>query len=90
MPLSRIEFVNIHSPEDFYAQLEGQLDLDYELGHSLDAVFDVLSTEVAGPVEIIWHDSDFSRTALGDWYLRILDVLNTVDSERSDLSLSLK
>lgn len=90
MPLSRIEFVNIHSPEDFYAQLEGQLELDYELGYNLDAVFDVLSSEVPGPVEIIWHDSDFSRTALGDWYMRILDVLNTVESERSDLSLSLK
>ena len=88
MPLNRIEFVNVTCVEDFYEQLEGQLELEYQLGRSLDAVYDVLSNEVEGPVEIVWHDVGFSRVALGDWFSRIIDVLNIVSSERDDLSVS--
>jgi len=89
MPLTRIEFVNVASVEDFYEQLEGQLDLTHPLGHNLDAVYDVLSTDVEGPIELVWHDSGFSRVALGDWYARVVDVLNIISSERNDLNLSL-
>ncbi|QNM97494.1 barstar family protein [Chitinimonas koreensis] len=88
MPMTRIEFVNVASVEDFYQQLEGQLELDYALGHNLDAVYDVLSTEVAGPLELVWHDAGFSRVALGEWFVRIADVLNSVSSERSDVNVS--
>ncbi len=88
MPLTHIEFVNVASAEDFYAQLEGQLDLEYAMGHNLDAVYDVLSTDIEGPVEMVWHDSGFSRVALGDWYGRIADVLNIVSSERDDFRVS--
>jgi ribonuclease inhibitor len=89
MPLTRIEFVNVASVEDFYDQLEGQLDLETPLGRDPDAVYDILSTEVEGPINVIWHDSGFSRVAMGDWYLRLLDVLNIVTTERADLQLSL-
>lgn len=90
MPLTRIEFVNVAYPDDIYQQLEGQLDLDAPLARNLDAVYDLLTTDVAGPVEITWHDSDFSRTALGDWYPSLIDVLQTAASERADLTLSLQ
>jgi ribonuclease inhibitor len=88
MPLTRIEFVNIANVEDFYEQLEGQLELEYAMGHNLDAVYDVLSTEVDGPVQLVWHDAGFSRVALGDWFVRIVDVLNTVGAERTDFNVS--
>ncbi|GLR11572.1 barstar family protein [Chitinimonas viridis] len=89
MPLTRIEFVNVSQVEDFYEQLEGQLELDYEMGHNLDGLYDVLSNDVEGTVEIVWHDAGFSRVALGDWFLRIMDVLNIVSTERSDLTVTL-
>jgi ribonuclease inhibitor len=88
MPLTRIEFVNVGSVDDFYEQLEGQLELEYAMGHNLDAVYDVLSTEVDGPVQLVWHDAGFSRVALGDWFARIGDVLNIVSAERTDFSVS--
>lgn len=89
MSLTRIEFVNVSSVEDFYEQLEGQLELEYPLGRSLDAVYDVLSNDVEGKVEITWHDAGFSRVALGDWFARVMDVLNIVSTERDDFSASL-
>ncbi|QDQ27626.1 hypothetical protein FNU76_15415 [Chitinimonas arctica] len=88
MPLIRIEFVNVSQVEDFYEQLEGQLELDYEMGHSLDAVYDVL-TDTEGTIELVWHDAGFSRVALGDWFLRVMDVLNIVSTERDDLTVTL-
>lgn len=88
MPLTRIEFVNVASADDFYDQLEGQLELDHPLGRNLDAVYDVLSTDTEGPLELVWHDAGFSRVALGDWFVRIADVLNIVSSERDDFRVS--
>ena len=90
MSLTLIELVNVHTPEDFYEQLEAQLELEYALGHNLDAVYDALSGEVAGPVQILWHESGFSRVALDDWYLRVIDVLHTIAAERPDFTLSLE
>jgi ribonuclease inhibitor len=89
MPLTRIEFVNVHAPIDFYEQVEAQLDIDETLSRNLDALYDLLSADVAGPIELVWHESAFSRTALGDWYAQVLDVLQAVVTERSDVSLSL-
>lgn len=88
MSLTRIEFVNVMDLTDFFAQLEGQLELDYPMGNGLDAVYDVLSNDLTGPAEIIWHDSGISRTALGDAYVRLVDVLNIVANERDDLTVS--
>lgn len=89
MPLTRIEFVNIAQVSDFFESLEGQLELEYEMGHNLDSLYDVLSNDVEGTIEIVWHDAGFSRVALGDWFLRIMDVLNIVSTERNDFSVTL-
>jgi ribonuclease inhibitor len=88
MPL--IEFVNVETPDDFYAQLSGQVPLDYDMGNTLDAVYDVLTTEVEGPVEIIWHNADMARAALGEWFLRLVDVLHTAAQQRGDMIVSLQ
>lgn len=90
MSLNLLEFTNIESVADFFAQLEGQLELDYDMGHNLDAVYDVLTTELDGPVEMIWHNTDLARIHLGDWFLRIVDVIQTAAADRGDLTLSLQ
>ncbi|WP_269532795.1 barstar family protein [Chitinimonas sp. BJYL2] len=88
MSLTRIEFVNVNCVDDFYDQLEGQLELDEPLARNLDAVYDLLSTDLPGPAELVWYEAAFSKVALGDWYPRIVDVLNTASNDRNDLRVS--
>ncbi|MFC4161126.1 barstar family protein [Chitinimonas lacunae] len=90
MSLTLLEFTNVETIADFFAQLEGQLELDYELGHNLDAVYDVLTSELDGPAELVWHNTDLARIHLGDWFVRILDVIHTAAADRGDLTVSLQ
>jgi ribonuclease inhibitor len=88
MPLTRIEFVNVASVEDFFDQLEGQLEPEEALGRTPEALYDAL-TDVDGEIQLVWHDSGFSRVAMGDAYTRVLDIINIIASERSDFQMSL-
>ena len=90
MSLTVFEFVNVASVEDFFAQLEGQLEFEYPAGHNLDTLHDVLTNALTGPIQLVWYDTLFSRTALGEGFIRIVDVLNTAAATRADMTVSLQ
>ncbi|MDR3410380.1 MAG: barstar family protein [Formivibrio sp.] len=90
MPVNRIEFANIRSLEDFYRQLAAQTALPAHFGHNLDALFDVLTTEIAGPMIIVWHHHDASAPFLGhEHYTALLSVLHDAANRRPDIQLFL-
>lgn len=90
MPMNRIEFADVRSLEDFYRQLAAQTPLPAHFGRNLDALFDVLTAEIAGPVTIVWHRHDASAPLLGhDDYTALLAVLHDAANSRSDLHLVL-
>jgi ribonuclease inhibitor len=79
----------IHSLDDFYDQMTQQLALPRQFGRNLDALWDVLSTDIEGPFEIIWHFSQDSKTVIGQDFVRIIKVFHELENERTDFTLVL-
>ena len=85
----------IATADDVYDAFSDQLALAPEFGRNLDALWDVLTVDVAGPLEIVWQDAARSRARFGDGFepferlLRDLalvrsDVQVRIDDERAD------
>jgi len=72
-----------------YDSLRAQLGLPAQFGRNLDALWDALTTELPGPIEIVWPDSAAARAALGPDYDRLLAVLREAEAARRDLVLTL-
>ncbi len=53
-------------------------------GRNLDALADVLSTDIPGPFEIMWNACRCFRKALKNDFVRIEGVLKHVAAERAD------
>jgi ribonuclease inhibitor len=70
--------------DDIYDEVERQLTLPY-FGRNLDALWDVLTREIEGPVEILWRESDVSRTRLGPDFDRLTALLREVAEDRPDV-----
>lgn len=68
----------------FYDEITRQFDFPDYFGRNLDALYDVLSTDLEGPLEVIWRDSVVSLAAMGNDFQRLRDVLESVASERDD------
>jgi ribonuclease inhibitor len=74
----------IDTLDDIYDEVERQLTLPY-FGRNLDALWDVLTREVDGPVEILWRESDVSRARLGPDFDRLTALLREVAEDRPDV-----
>ena len=72
-----------------YTAFQKQLSLPGHFGRNLDALYDALTTDVAGPVEIVWQDHAWVRAKLGPDYDRLITTLRDVESTREDLRLVL-
>jgi len=59
-------------------------------GGNLDALFDFLTVDAAGPIEIVWQVTPEVRRALGADYERLRDLLLTAAAERDDLVVRLE
>ena len=75
--------------EQFYDTLVKQLQLPPYFGRNLDALWDVLTVDVAGPVEIVWENAGLSRTRMGETAAALFDLLNEVAEERPDITVKL-
>jgi ribonuclease inhibitor len=73
-----------------YTAFQKQLGLPAHFGRNLDALYDALTTDVAGPVEIVWKDHAWARPKLGQDYDRLMTTLRDVVSERSEIRLALE
>jgi ribonuclease inhibitor len=80
---------SIRTLADVYAALAGPLGFPKHFGNNLDALYDVLATDVAGPIEIVWRDHRLSQAVLGGDYDRILAVLRDAAAARDDMTLVL-
>ncbi|KAF0811673.1 Barstar [Andreprevotia sp. IGB-42] len=89
MPLKtrKAALKQIHSLDDVYDQLAAQLPFPAHFGRNLDALYDVLTGDLTGPVQVIWHHADDARAALGDHFETLLTVFNEAAAERDDLDI---
>jgi len=82
-----IDGSGIHSEEAFHTAIASELNLPSHYGKNLDALFDVLSTDVERPLIFAWKNSSISRAAIGERFDLIIDVLRKV--ERQDVEWGL-
>ena len=71
--------------EALYVDLARQLALPGHFGANLDALWDALTRDVEGPIEIVWLDFANARKILGPAVERIRATLEEAASERPDL-----
>jgi ribonuclease inhibitor len=84
-----LEGRDLGSLADAYAALGRELGFPAHFGNNLDALYDVLTGDLIGPVEIVWRDHRLSAAALGADYDRLLAVLRDAGLARPDLILIL-
>jgi ribonuclease inhibitor len=58
-------------------------------GRNLDALWDVLSTDVEGPFEIIWKHAKNSKKFMGKDFDRAVKLLQELEKERDDFKLKI-
>jgi ribonuclease inhibitor len=81
--------LKIHSLDDLYDRLANRLPLPAHFGRNLDALWDVLSTDVEGPFEIVWTHSDDSKESMGKDFNRVVKLLKELKKERDDFKLTI-
>jgi ribonuclease inhibitor len=72
-----------------YRRLAHDLQFPAHFRPNLDALWDVLTRDVKGPVEIHWRNSARARKKLGPAFARIVGLLREVEAERDDFRLTL-
>ncbi|MRR16080.1 MAG: barnase inhibitor [Deltaproteobacteria bacterium] len=79
----------IQSLSDLYDRLGCGLALPEHFGRNLDALWDVLSTDIEGPLEIIWQHADESKKMMGRDYSRVVRLFERLEKERDDFRLQI-
>lgn len=82
-----LEGRHLASMDAVYDALAEQLGLGRAFGRNLDAVWDVLTTDIGGPIDIVWRDGHLSRARLGAEFDRVVRLLRSVAQERDDVTV---
>ena len=80
----------VRSMDGFYDEISRQLSFPGHFGRNLDALWDILSADIEGPIEVVWENADFSRHDMGRDFDRLLGVLKEVEKARKDFRLRLR
>lgn len=73
-----IDGSDIHTEADFHKIIAEALGFPSHYGRNLDALWDVLSTDLERPVTLIWKNSASSQEAMGESFEKIVDILNKI------------
>lgn len=80
---------NIHNTIDkVHSEFLDQGRLPNYYGRNLSALWDCLSKDIEGPIEIAWTNSKSSEKSLGEDFHKIRDLLVELTEERDDVTLS--
>ena len=80
----------IRSLDEFYGEIAKKLRFPDYFGRNLDALWDVLTTDVKGPVELTWEDSEASKKSMGKDFEKVAALLRDVGKEREDFKVSFR
>ncbi|MEZ4451109.1 MAG: barstar family protein [Nannocystaceae bacterium] len=76
---------SIRSESDLHDALQRHLDFGPHYGRNLNALWDVLSTDIPRPLTIVWKDAAQSRKALGRHFDNIVHVLSQLSNAETGL-----
>jgi ribonuclease inhibitor len=80
----------IRSLDEFYDEIARKLHFPEHFGRNLDALWDVLTTDVKGPVELVWEDTEVSKKPMGKDFEKVAGLLKDVEKERRDFKISFR
>ena len=72
------------------AKLARDLHFPRHFGHNLDALEDVLTRDIEGPLRIVWRRNPKVLAAIGPEAERIERVLRSAAAERGDMTLDIR
>jgi ribonuclease inhibitor len=81
---------SIRSLDRFYDEIALLFNFPDYFGRNLDALWDLLTTDIKGPVELIWEDSATSKKSMGKDFARISALLRDIEKEREDFTVSFR
>mgnify|MGYP000241753649 CR=1 FL=1 len=87
---ARLRGKAIRSLDGFYSEISRKLRFPDHFGRNLDALWDVLTADVEGPVELVWEDSEESKKNLGKDFERIAALLREVEEGREDFRVTFR
>jgi identified by metaGeneAnnotator len=68
----------IYTGQDFHNQISKIFSIQDYYGNNLDALWDLLSTNVERPITLVWKDAMFSKNQLKSIFIEIVKVLERV------------
>ena len=86
----QIDLGGIATVADLYAALERALDLPGHFGRNLDALWDVLTRDLTGPVQVEFIGTRGFRERSGEAGARVLDLFVEVAAERDDVAVAMR
>lgn len=81
---------SIRSLDEFYDEIVKKLRFPDYFGRNLDALWDVLTTDVKGPVELAWEGSEASKKSMGKDFEKVAALLKDVEKERDDFKVTFR
>ena len=76
--------------QEFYDEMVRTLPFPDYFGRNLDALWDVLMTDIEGPVALIWEDSAASKKSMGKAFDKVSALLRDVEKGREDFKVHLR
>jgi ribonuclease inhibitor len=83
----RLPGKSISSLDEFYGEIAKKLRFPEHFGRNLDALWDVLTTDIKGPVELAWEDSELSKKSMRKDFEKVATLLRDVEKEREDFKV---
>ncbi|MDX5386420.1 MAG: barstar family protein [Marinobacter sp.] len=77
----------ILSEADFHNKISEAMNFPSYYGKNLDALWDVLSTDIERPVTLVWENADSSKESMGNSFAKIVDLLNRVMAQDEEWGL---
>jgi ribonuclease inhibitor len=85
-----IEGNDIHTEADFHKKIAEALGFPSHYGKNLDALWDVLSTDIERPITLVWKNSASSKVAMGEAFEKIVDLLDKIVAQDVEWGLDEK
>jgi ribonuclease inhibitor len=75
---------------EFYDEMVRKLPFPAYFDRNLDALWDVLMTDIEGPLELVWEDSAASKKSMGKAFDKVSALLRDVEKGREDFKVHLR
>ncbi|MED7666587.1 barnase inhibitor [Pseudomonas moraviensis subsp. stanleyae] len=85
--LIELDGLSISSEQDFHKRIASAFSVAQYYGNNLNALWDLLSTDVERPIEIVWKNSKESEQSMGETFKKIISIFERTKNQ--DISLGL-